>query len=72
MEIEMNGSLYDLLSNIGDDLVAMSKRRDKSIVFAKQKNAVRWAAFDALREAGFVTLKDDDGLDTVTVTLVFQ
>lgn len=65
----MEWNTYELISNIGDDLKAMAERTDKRLMFSRGgDNAQRHAAFDALREAGVVTIDDTD--PHVVVTLV--
>lgn len=65
----MEWETYELISNIGDDIMTMASREDKTLIFtAGGDNAQRHAAFDALREAGVVTI-DDTG-PHVVVTLV--
>lgn len=66
----MEWDTYELISNIGTDLKTMAERADKTIRFSRGgDNAERHAAFDALREAGVVTIDDTDPHVVVTLAI---
>lgn len=66
----MEWETYELISNIGDDIMTMASREDKTLIFtAGGDNAQRHAAFDALREAGLVQINHEGVAVIVSLTI---
>lgn len=66
----MEWDTYELISNIGDDIMTMASREDKTLIFtAGGDNAQRHAAFDALREAGVVQINHEGAAVIVSLTI---
>lgn len=64
----MNDKTEQLISNLADDLKAMSLRDDKSLILDRTRaNDLRIAAFMLLEQSKVVTIKA--GMKTVIITL---